>query len=113
MKASTDPAENGPNVSVVAPNAAPGHRSIYLVQVAPFLKARERYELEMSSKQPELATLKALPYCASIDRTLLTNLVFMRKCDNFIESELVSTGFYQGRQPYICRIHSKTYGLLA
>ena len=52
------------------------------VQVAKFLKERKRYEHEILSKQEDLQTLKALPYTASIDRTVLKSLFFMGKFDN-------------------------------
>ena len=47
-----------------------------------FPQERERYELEILSKQAGLPNLKALPYTASIDRTLLKSLFFMGKFDN-------------------------------
>ena len=74
----SEPAQNGTAaVSVFAPIAAPVLRSVDPVQVASFLKERERYELEILSKQADLPNLKALPYTASIDRTLLKSLFFM------------------------------------
>ena len=79
----SEPAQNGTAaVSVFAPIAAPVLCSVDPVQVARFLKERERYELEILSKQADLPNLTALPYTASIDRTLLKSLFFMGKFDN-------------------------------
>ena len=69
------------SVSVFAPIAAPVLRSVDPIQVARFLKERERYELEIAAKKTEVPSLKVLPYSASIDRTLLKNLFFMGKFD--------------------------------
>lgn len=60
-------------------------RSVDPVQVTRFLKERERYELEVKTKKAEIPTLTALPYSASIDRSLLKNLVFMGKFDAIAE----------------------------
>ena len=68
-------------VSLFAPVTAPILRSVDPVKVAQFLKEREQYELEIASKQSELPTLKSLPYSASVDQSLLKNLVFMGKFD--------------------------------
>lgn len=51
-----------------------------------FLKERERYELGIVSKQSELPSLKALPYTASIDRSLLKNLFYMCKLDTIAQT---------------------------
>lgn len=69
------------SVSVFAPIAAPILRSVDPIKVAVFLKERERYEIEIESKKLQIPSLSALPYKASIDRTLLKNLLFMGKFD--------------------------------
>eukprot|EP00171_Calliarthron_tuberculosum_P001449 IDg1449t1 len=68
----TDFAQTGTAaVSAFAPIAATVVRSVDHVMVANFLKERERYKLEILSKQTDVPTLKALRYSASIDRNLL------------------------------------------
>lgn len=57
-------------------------RTIDPVNVARFLKERERYEIEIAAKQVEVPTLKVLPYTASVDRTLLKSLFYMGKFDD-------------------------------
>lgn len=69
------------NIAVFAPIAAPILRSVDPIQVAKFLKERERYELEIQAKQAQVPSLTTLPYSASIDRALLKSLVFMGKFD--------------------------------
>ncbi len=64
-----------------APIAAPVLRSVDPVEAARFVRERERYELEITSKQVEMPTLKVLPYTASVDRTLLKSLFYMGKFD--------------------------------
>lgn len=56
-------------------------RSVDPIQVARFLKKRERYDLEIISKQTEVPSLKVLPYIVSIDRSLLKNLSFLGQFD--------------------------------
>ena len=90
MTSSTNADGNGSvpangSVSVFAPISAPVLRSVDPIQVARFLKERERYELEITAKQADVPTLKALPYTASIDRSLLKNLFFMGKFDTIAE----------------------------
>lgn len=60
---------------ISAPNLRPFHPS----ETAKFLKARERYELEVKSKQSEIPSLKVLRNKASIDHPLLDNLAFIAK----------------------------------
>lgn len=82
LKMSTVNNDNGnASVSLFAPISAPILRSVDPSEIAKFLKERERYELEIKSKQAEIPSLKVLPYKASIDHQLLDNLVFMGKFD--------------------------------
>ena len=98
----SEPAQNGAAaVSVFAPVAALVLRSVDSVQVAKLLNERERYELEILSKQADLPTLKALPYTASIDRTLLKSLFFMGKFDNIATGVESASSLNEG--------HIKTY----
>ncbi len=60
-------------------------RSVDPVQVAKFLKERERYELEIMSKQADVPNLKRLLYTAIVDRTLLKSLFFMGKFDHIAQ----------------------------
>ena len=76
--------QNGATVSVFTPISAPILRSVDPSQVAKFLKERERYELEIESKQGEIPSLKVLPYKASVDHELLDNLVFMGKFESIV-----------------------------
>lgn len=69
-------------MSLFLPISAPILRSVDPVQVARFLKERERYEIEISSKQSELPSLRELPFTASIDRSLLKSLFYMGKFDS-------------------------------
>ena len=69
-------------ISLFAPITAPVLRSVDPVQVVRFLKERERYELEIESKQAEVPSLKVLPFTASVDRSLLKNLFYMGKFDD-------------------------------
>lgn len=64
-------------VALFTPIATPILRSVDPIQVAKFFKERDRYELEIESKKAEVPTLKATPYKASVDRSLLKHLVFM------------------------------------
>lgn len=70
------------SVPVFVPVAPPILYSVDPVQVTIFLKERERYEREVSSKQAEVPSLKVLPYTASIDLSLLEDLFFMGKFDD-------------------------------
>lgn len=70
------------SVPVFAPIVAPILRSIEPIKADRFLKEREQYEIEISAKKSEVPSLQTLPYTASIDRTLLKSLFFMRKFDN-------------------------------
>lgn len=72
-------------VSLCTPISAPILRSVDPVQIARFLKERERYELEIAAKQSDLPSLSVLPYNASIDRSLLKNLFFMGKFDHIAD----------------------------
>ncbi|CAN8076723.1 unnamed protein product [Agarophyton chilense] len=59
--------------------SAPILRSVDPVEVARFLKERERYELEVTAKQSQVPSLEVLPYKASVDRSLLKSLHYMGK----------------------------------
>lgn len=50
-------------------------------RVATFLKERERYELEVEAKQEELPSLKASPFTASIEFSLLRSAQLFGKLD--------------------------------
>lgn len=69
------------SVPVFAPITAPILRSVDPVKVAKFLKERERYEIEIRSKQSEVPSLRPLAFTASIDRTLLKSLYYMGEFD--------------------------------
>jgi len=79
-------ASSSPSVPVFVPVAAPILKSVDPVQVAVFLKDRDRYEREIASKQAEIPTLTVLPYTASIDLSLLEDLFFMGKFDKIAPS---------------------------
>lgn len=79
------------NILVFALIAAPIHRNVYSVKFGQFLKERERYELQMRSKQAEAPSLKVLPYSARIDRTLLKNIVYMGLFDTILQEESIET----------------------
>lgn len=81
-------------MSVFAPISAPVLRSVDPVEVARFLKERERYELEITAKTFEVPSLKPLLYSASIDRSPLKNLFFMGKFDS-IASEVTDVSRLQ------------------
>jgi len=69
------------SVAVFAPVAAPILRSLEPIDVAKFLKERERYEVEIEAKKADLPSLKPLPYTASIDRSLLKQVFVIGKLD--------------------------------
>lgn len=74
--------ENGNTaISLFTPISAPILRSVDPAEMAKLLKERERYELEVKSKQSEIPSLKVLPYKASTDHQLRNDLVFTRICD--------------------------------
>lgn len=64
---------------IFTPISAPVLRSIDPVRVVAFLKERERYELEIQLKTPEVPSLREAPYTVSVDRVLLKNLIWMGK----------------------------------
>lgn len=66
---------------------SPVLQSVDPVQVAAFLKERERYSLEVEAKQAQVPGVEVSPSTASIDRTLLRNLLFMGKFD-LVQPEL-------------------------
>lgn len=66
-------------VYILAPIYAPVLHSVDPVGVAKFFKERERYELEIISKQAEFPFLKALAYTAKTDRTLLKPIFYIDK----------------------------------
>lgn len=74
------------SVSLFASISASILRSVNPSEVAKFLKERERYKLDITSKQSELPPLKMLPYKASIDHQILNNLFFMGKFDKIAQS---------------------------
>jgi len=67
------------SISLFAPISAPILRSLEPVNVSRFLKERERYLLEIEAKQVDVPSLKALPYKASVDRSLLKSAFFFGK----------------------------------
>lgn len=69
-------------VALFTPIFAPILYFIDPIQVARFFRERGRYELEVESNQAEVASLHTVPYTASIDRSLLKHLVFMRNFDD-------------------------------
>lgn len=69
--------------ALFTPVSAPIFRSVDPIEVARFLKERERYELEIKAKAAELPSLKAVTYTASIDRSLLKSLVYMGDLEPF------------------------------
>ena len=71
------------SAALFTPISAPILRSVDPVEIARFIKERDRYEVEIESKQGELPNLKPLPYQASIDRSLLKNLLFMGDFEEF------------------------------
>lgn len=78
-------------VALFTPISAPILRSIEPVQVARFLKERERYELEVQSKQTEMPSLLITPYTASVDRSLLKHLLFMGSFDEIAPDATVES----------------------
>lgn len=68
-------------VSLFAPKSHSVLTSIDPVKVSFFVKERERYELEIEQKKTKLPTLTVAPFTASIDRTLLKQLVFLGEFD--------------------------------
>ena len=71
------------SAALFTPISAPILRSVDPVEIARFIKERDRYEVEIESKQGELPNLKLLPYQASIDRSLLKKLLFMGDFEDF------------------------------
>ena len=69
------------SVPLFALTSLPVLCSVDSIQVARFLKKRELYELENTSKQVEISSLKALPYIASINRSFSNNPLFRGKFD--------------------------------
>ncbi|MEM1369510.1 MAG: hypothetical protein AAGG02_16175 [Cyanobacteria bacterium P01_H01_bin.15] len=67
--------------AIFTPISAPILKSVDPIDVAAFLKERERDEVEITAKKGELPSLSMLPYSASIDRSLLKSLFFMGKFD--------------------------------
>lgn len=63
--------------SVFSPITATLLQSIEPSKVAKYLKQRNRYELEIETKQAEVPSLSVLRYKASINHELLDNIVFM------------------------------------
>lgn len=69
--------QNTATVSVFAPLSVPTLRSVDSVQIARFLNERERYEVGIDAKQLEMSALEVELRTASIDRSLLKNLIFI------------------------------------
>lgn len=65
------------SVTMFTSITAPVLRSVDPPVVTKFLKELERYKLEVASNKAELPLLQIAFYSASIDRSLLQNLVFM------------------------------------
>lgn len=61
--------------ALFGPIRAPIMHSVDPHKVAAFLKERQRYEEEVAARQVELPSLSAVPWKASIDRTLLHNMI--------------------------------------
>lgn len=68
-------------VPFFAPITAPILCSVDAVEVARFLKERKRYGIESIAKQAEAPSLRTLLSSASIDRTLLKSVIYIRKFD--------------------------------
>jgi len=77
------------SISLFAPISAPILRSLEPVNVSRFLKERERYLLEIEAKQVDVPSLKALPYKASVDRSLVARTSATRTDYSVIEKVLV------------------------
>lgn len=73
--------ENAP-VALFTLISPPILRSIDSIQESKVFKVRERYELEVASKQSEIRTLQTAPYTESIDWSLLKHLVYMGSFDD-------------------------------
>lgn len=89
------------SVAMFTPISPPVLRSIDPVDVAVFLKERERYEIEVESKSTEIPTMKAAPYTASIDRTLLKNLIYMGKLHSISPNATIETISNEQLKEYI------------
>lgn len=99
-------------------------RSVKPPVAAKVLKKRERYELEVESKRSEIPSLNPVPYTASINRSLLNNLVFMaalqeiapdNAVDSFTDDDVKSliVSFVQGNQDEVspCQLRESMKGL--
>lgn len=64
-------------IALFTPISTPILRSVDPMQVVSFFKERERYELEVESKQLDLPSLEVTSYKESVDHSLLKHLAFI------------------------------------
>ena len=95
--------------ALFTPISPPILRSIDPVEVANFLKERERYEAEVESKRSELPSLKSLPYKASIDRALLKHLLFMQKLDKYAPEATIENLTDEQLQAYLTSLVQRAH----
>lgn len=75
--------QNGGSVSIFQPISHMVLKSVEPVQVARFLRARERYELKIDEKSKEVRGLTKASFKVSVDTGLLKRMHFLGKLESF------------------------------